>query len=128
MFSRKQNFKLSQNLKMGIQPPSSQGTFFKVSGVVFLLLSIFLVKNIYKSLNNVTEVRKIDSVTPEVLGVFDQNQQTSRKTIQATYTVSKGDTLFNIAQSQGINWVVIASLNDLKAPYTLKPGTVLKLR
>ena len=128
MFSSKQNFKLSQNLKMGIQPPSSQGTFFKVSGVVFLLLSIFLVKNIYKNLNTTTTIKQIDSVAPEVLGAFDQNQETTRKTVPATYTVSKGDTLFNIAQSQGVNWVVIASLNNLKAPYTLKPGTVLKLR
>ena len=128
MFSSKQNFKLSQNLKMGIQPPSSQGTFFKVSGVVFLLLSIFLVKNIYKNLNTTIAIKQVGSVTPEVLGAFDQNQETTPKTVPATYTVSKGDTLFNIAQSQGINWVVIASLNNLKAPYTLKPGTVLKLR
>ncbi len=128
MFSRKQNFKLSQNLKMGIQPPASQGTFFKVSGVIFLLLSILLVKNIYKNLNSTTVARQVDSVAPEVLGAFDQNTDTTKKIVPATYTVSKGDTLFNIAQSQGINWVVIASLNNLKAPYTLKPGTVLKLR
>jgi len=113
---------------MGIQPPSSQGTFFKVSGVIFLLLSIFLVKNIYKNLNTTVAIKQVGSVAPEVLGAFDQNQETTIKTVPATYTVSKGDTLFNIAQSQGVNWVVIASLNNLKAPYTLKPGIVLKLR
>lgn len=129
MFSSKQKFKLSKNLKLGIEAPSSQGTFFKVSGVFFLLLSLFLVRNIYKSLNAdspATLTATTEQGQPQVLGAFDQ--QKPGQTAPASYTVLKGDTLFNIAQSLNVNWVVIATLNNLHAPYSLKPGTVLKLR
>lgn len=119
MFQRKTKFKLSQNLKLGIEGPSSQGTFFKVGGVFFLILSLFLIKNIYHSLNS-DPSSAVQTSAPQVLGAFDQNP--------ATYLVKKGDTLFNVAQATGVSWVVIASLNDLKAPYSLKPGAVLKLR
>jgi LysM repeat protein len=132
MFQRKTKFKLSQNLKLGIQGPSSQGTFFKVGGIFFLLLSLFLVKNIYKSLNSTDSTRAAQTAQaaqPQVLGAFDQKKTETTPPPKATsYTVQKGDTLFNVAQSQNINWVVIATLNDLKAPYNLKPGTVLKLQ
>ncbi len=130
MFQRKTKFKLSKNLKLGIEGPSSQGTFFKVGGVFFILLSLFLVKNIYQSLNTSSPANTVSASQPKVLGAFDENQteSSSSQPVPTTYTVQKGDTLFNIAQSLNINWVVIASLNDLKAPYNLKPGTVLKLR
>jgi LysM repeat protein len=132
MFQRKTKFKLSQNLKLGIQGPSSQGTFFKVGGIFFLLLSLFLVKNIYQSLNSTDSAltaQTAQATQPKVLGAFDQKKTEPTTPPKATsYTVLKGDTLFNVAQSQNINWVVIATLNDLKAPYNLKPGTVLKLQ
>ncbi|MDB4939862.1 MAG: hypothetical protein JWO40_287 [Candidatus Doudnabacteria bacterium] len=133
MFQRKTKFKLSQNLKLGIQGPSSQGTFFKVGGVFFLLFSLFLVKNIYQSLNSnsvITPSSSVQTTQPKVLGAFDQQTPKNSATapVASNYTVQKGDTLFNIAQSQNVNWVVIATLNDLKAPYNLKPGTVLKLQ
>ena len=129
MFNRKTKFKLSKNLTLGIEGPSSQGTFFKVGGVFFILLSLFLVKNIYQNLNNGSPTEVVQASQPKVLGAFDQNKNTEQsQPVPTNYTVQKGDTLFNIAQSLNVNWVVIATLNDLKAPYSMKPGTVLKLR
>ncbi len=120
MFQKKSKFKLSKNLKLGIEGPSSQGTFFKVGGVFFLGLSLVLAWNIFHSLSN----KPAEGAAPAVLGAFDQST-TEEPT---TYTVQRGDTLFNVAQQTGVNWVVIATLNDLKAPYNLKPGAVLKLQ
>ncbi len=132
MFQRKTKFKLSKNLKLGIEGPSSQGTFFKVGGVFFILLSLFLVNNIYQNLNSESPVKvtEVEASQPKVLGAFDKEDTTDSNTqpTPSNYTVLKGDTLFNIAQSLNVNWVVIATLNDLKAPYSLKPGIVLKLR
>lgn len=133
MFGKSQKFHLSRNLKQGIQAPSSQGTIFKVSGVIFLVLSLFLIKNIYKGIHTGVQpanAQDTQAQAPAVLGAFDQQpaQAINSTPIPSTYTVRSGDTLFNIAQTFSINWVVIATLNNLKAPYTLKPGTVLKLR
>ncbi len=130
MFQNKAKFKLSKNLKLAIDAPSSQGIFFKVSGVFFLLLSLVLIWNIAKNLNSQASSAansQAAAIQPKVLGAFDE-QNAASSPITATYTVQKGDTLFNIAQKYNVNWVVIASLNDLHAPYTLKLGTVLKLR
>ena len=129
MFKRKQKIKLSENLRMGIAGPSSQGALFKAGGVFFLILSLLLVANIYRNVKNSSEESATlsnQAAEQKVLGAFDEeNKPSSQK--PRTYTVKKGDTLFNIAQIENINWAVIAKLNNLKAPYTLKPGTVLTL-
>ncbi|GAC1413096.1 MAG: hypothetical protein NVSMB66_4110 [Candidatus Doudnabacteria bacterium] len=134
MFQKKTKFKLSKNLKLGIQGPASQGTFFKIGGVFFLALSLFFTRNAYQSLNS-KPVYSVETAPtqPKVLGAFDQKANNISDTPltaskPSNYIVQKGDTLFNVAQSQGVNWVVIATLNNLKAPYNLKPGTALKLQ
>ena len=84
---------------MGISGPSSQSTFFKVGGVFFLLLSAFLVINIYRQIKTVPAASIDSSMTAtdqKVLGAFNQKPNTSATT--NTYTAPKGDTLFNIAQ------------------------------
>lgn len=45
----------------------------------------------------------------------------------STYTVVAGDTLSGIGQKTGKNWQDIARINNIKAPYTIYPGQVLKL-
>ncbi|MFE2075185.1 peptidoglycan-binding protein [Streptomyces misionensis] len=52
----------------------------------------------------------------------------SSGTSSSTYTVKAGDTLSGIGKRLGVAWTQIASLNGLKAPYTIKPGQVLKLK
>ena len=46
---------------------------------------------------------------------------------QETYTVVKGDTLSKIGVETGIAWKKIAELNNIKTPYLIKAGQVLKL-
>lgn len=43
------------------------------------------------------------------------------------WTVKRGDTLFHIARQSGVSIAELASLNGLRAPYTIVPGQQLKL-
>lgn len=45
-----------------------------------------------------------------------------------TYTVQSGDTLSKIGQKTGIAWKTIAQINNIKFPYIIKKGQVLKLK
>ena len=131
--SKKSKIQLSENLQMGIAAPSSQGTFFKVGGVIFLVLSILTAINIAKQISktNTSPVQAPNTAqstsspaAQQVLGAYSDNSEQIQTT---TYIVQAGDTLFDIAQNQGVSWQVIATLNNLKQPYTLKPGTKIKL-
>jgi LysM repeat protein len=46
----------------------------------------------------------------------------------ATYKVKSGDTLSGIAAAHGTTWQVLAELNDIKDPSSLRVGQVLELR
>jgi LysM repeat protein len=148
MLKPKTKIKLSDNLKMGVAGPTSQSTFFKYGGVIFLLLSLYLAHNIYKELkdNGVGSVQVATSANlkQQVLGAYDQSSaaaatttasniitpgtaQTSSNINFSTYKVQKGDTIFGIAQTEHVGWAIIATLNKLKSPYTLHIGQILKL-
>jgi LysM repeat protein len=45
-----------------------------------------------------------------------------------TYTVKSGDTLSGIGARVGVKWQTLATLNKIKAPYTIKAGQVLRLK
>lgn len=82
----------------------------------------------YSSLNNAKAACKNGYF------VFDNNgnivypvQPNSSTTNSKTYTVVKGDTLAKIGQKTGIVWEKIAELNNIKSPYLIKVGQVLKL-
>lgn len=45
----------------------------------------------------------------------------------ASYTIKKGDTLFNLAQRYSVSWQTLAQINDLQAPFTLKIGQQIKV-
>lgn len=45
-----------------------------------------------------------------------------------TYTVKAGDTLSSIGPKVGVPWQTLAKLNNITAPYVIKPGQVLKLK
>jgi LysM repeat protein len=127
--SKKSKIQLSDNLQMGIAAPSSQGTFFKVGGVIFMILSILtainIAKQVHKTNNSPANAPTATVTTPQqVLGAYSNNSDQIQTT---TYVVQTGDTLFDIAQNQGVSWQIIATLNNLKQPYTLKPGTKIKL-
>jgi hypothetical protein len=43
------------------------------------------------------------------------------------YSVNKGETVFSIAQTHNIDWTALATINNLKAPFALKQGQILKI-
>ncbi len=124
---KQSKIKLSENMQMGIAAPTSQGTFFKVGGALFLVLSVIVAGNMFHMLGSEPKqntASQSQSVQQQVLGAYTQNTAQVQTT---TYTVQKGDTLFDISQSHGVSWQVIAALNNLSQPYTLKAGTQLKI-
>ena len=44
------------------------------------------------------------------------------------HTVRKGDTLYSIARTAGVDYSSLAAWNGIRAPYTLRPGQRLELR
>ena len=44
------------------------------------------------------------------------------------HVVRKGDTLYSIAREAGVDYRTLAARNDIRAPYTLRPGQRLKLQ
>ncbi|MBE6152800.1 MAG: LysM peptidoglycan-binding domain-containing protein [Firmicutes bacterium] len=47
--------------------------------------------------------------------------------LEITYTVVKGDSLWKIGNMYGVKWIDIAKLNNIKIPYIIKPGQVLRI-
>lgn len=138
-YKKSSKIKLSEHLQMGIAAPQSQSTFFKAGGIVFLVLSLVVTANILYQIHGVHSSTSANSSSaasgsnqssnstqssPQVLGAYSQNTEQVQTT---TYTVQKGDTLFNIAQAHNLDWQVIAALNNLSQPYALKQGMQLKL-
>ncbi len=128
MLKNKQKIKLSESLQLGVSGPASQSILYKLGGSVFVLFSLALIFNIHTSINAVRKPQTLttsQNIPQTVLGAYSQVDQTQASYV--SYTVQKGDTLFNIAQGKGVNWEIIAELNNLKAPYTLKQGSTLKI-
>ncbi len=83
----------------------------------------------------------VPQVTPKLITVVDQktvqtadeqNNSTyiGKKIVNTSYTVVRGDTLWNIAQrayGDGEKWVLIAKANNLVNPRVIHAGNVLKL-
>jgi LysM repeat protein len=47
----------------------------------------------------------------------------------STYTVKKGDTVFEVMRQTGVYWKEIISMNNLQGPsYTIQPGQQLRLK
>ncbi len=46
----------------------------------------------------------------------------------STYTVKKGDTVFEIMRQTGVYWKDIISINNLQPPYNISPGQTIRLK
>ncbi|OGE82820.1 MAG: hypothetical protein A2846_00670 [Candidatus Doudnabacteria bacterium RIFCSPHIGHO2_01_FULL_49_9] len=67
------------------------------------------------------ETESSAALPKEILG--DQEQARTME----TYTVKKGDTLFNISQNFDLSWQTLAEINNLQEPYLLKIGQSLRI-
>ena len=121
MLFKKKNLELSPRLNLSVGRGHSRNQILKISGIVCLLLAIGLTINAISLIANKDKTPKQDG---EVLGAVDVS---SPKPEFIEYEVEKGDTLFNLSQKYNISWVTLASLNNLKSPFTLKPGQIIQI-
>jgi len=121
----KKNLKLSPRLKLGVGRGYSQNQILKFSAIICLVLALGLTANAFRL---VFMDKGGDSANPQVLGASDIKQQNNPQAVQFTaYTVKQGDTLFNISQKFNIDWSTLATLNNLKSPFVLKPGQTINI-
>ena len=119
-------FELSPRLKLGVGRGHTQNQILKTAAIICLVFALGLTFNAVSLM--VKSQPSAENGNPEVLGTSDIKSQTQDSAIQfTTYTVQKGDTLFNISQKFNISWTTLATLNNLKSPFYLKPGQNLKV-
>ena len=124
----KKKFELSPRLKLGVGRGYSQNQILKLAAVLCLVLALGLTLNAIRLIVTGNGQASQETLGPKVLGASDVKNQTNEQTLQFTsYTVLKGDTLFNISQKFNISWNTLATLNNLKSPFYLKPGQTLKV-
>ena len=122
-------FELSPRLKFGVGRGYSQNRMLKIATVACLVLAIGLAANAVRLMfTNQNDPQSIINEQPQVLGAFDAQTENLPSGVQfVDYQVQKGDTLFNISQQFKIKWTTLATLNNLKSPFTVKPGQILKV-
>jgi len=119
MLFKKKKLELSERLNLSVGRSYSKNKILKISGIVCLLIGVGLTIN---AISLISQKSKPAS-EGEVLGVTDT--QAPPQFIE--YKVEKGDTLFNLSQKYNISWVTLANLNNLKSPFTLKPGQIIQI-
>ncbi len=118
-------FELAPRLRLSVGRGSHQNQILKIASLACLLIALGLAINAVKI---VSKQHSRPNPQPEVLGATDnkaQNNQSQTEFVE--YKVAKGDTLFNISQKFKISWTTIATLNNLKSPFIVKPGQTLKI-
>lgn len=126
MFNSHKKFELSPRLKFGVGRGYSQNQILKVSAALCLLLAIGLTFNAVRLL--FSKETNTMLAAPQVLGATDNRQEQQVPAVEfIEYKVQKGDTLFNISQKHNIEWGTLATLNNMKSPFTVKPGQVMKI-
>lgn len=125
MAFRNKKFELSPRLRLGVGRGYSQNQILKFAAAICLLLAIALSFNAFRLVLKGKNQPTANGNSPQVLGASSVKPDAS---VQFTaYTVQKGDTLFNISQKFNIDWTTLATLNNLKSPFFLKPGQVINI-
>lgn len=128
MSSYNKKFELSPRLKFGVGRGYTQNQILKISAVTCLAIASVLALNAGRLLLDSKNQNSGQTANPQVLGASDTKENNFPNSIQFTsYTVQKGDTLFNISQKFNISWTTMATLNNLKSPFYLKPGQIIKV-
>ena len=122
-YRNKKKLELSPRLKFGVGRGVSNNQILKITSILFLVLAVGL------SINAVRLIFTGNGAAdqPQVLGVSDENNGELGEVQFIEHQVIEGDTLFNISQKYNINWTTLATLNNLKAPFSLKPGQTIKI-
>lgn len=129
MFQQKKKFELSARLKLGVGRGYTHNQVLKYGAMVCLIAACVLAFNAIRLafFGNLSTPTRAESL-PQVLGATDTKPETQQSAPQfIEHKVQKGDTLFNVAQKHNISWTTLATLNNLKSPFTLKAGQILKV-
>ena len=120
----KQKFELSPRLKLGVGRAYSQNHILKFAAIICLVAAGVLTVN---AVRLIVQNKNSAAVAPQVLGTSDVKQPAPALAQFTSYTIQKGDTLFDLSQKFNISWTTLAALNNLKAPFALKPGQTLNI-
>ena len=125
----KTKFDLSPRLKFGLGRGYTKNQILKFCSFIFLSIAAGLVFNslwvVIKYDKKQTIVQE-EAFSPQVLGATDiKPVQTELEYLE--YKIKKGDTLFNLSQEYKVSWTTLATLNNLKSPFSLKPGQTIKI-
>ncbi len=113
--------KLSPRLKWGVGRKGFNINFFKIGGGIFIAMSaVLFIQAGYKLISGGDK----PVIQGEVKGATD-TQSTSQAFTE--YKVKTGDTLFTISKENNVQWTALATINNLKAPFTLHSGQLLKI-
>ncbi len=124
---QRKKFELSPNLKLGVGRGRSN-KILKYGAIFSLGLAVILAANAIRLVYRGGATAG-PQITPQVLGATDIKAPSAPNPTPAIipYRVGKGDTLFNISQKFNVTWTTIATLNNLKSPFSLKPGQILQI-
>ena len=127
MSTPRNKFELSPRLKLGVGRGNSN-KILKIGAVVCLSLAAILAINAFRLILK-SGSTQAGEAAPQVLGASDTKSSAPAQPAPTIleYKVGPGDTLFNISQKYNINWATLATLNNLKSPYSLKLGQTLKI-
>ncbi len=127
MMTPRKKFDLSPRLKLGVGRGYSQNKILKLATICCLLIAVGLTINAVKILFSRPATQE-PTVTPKVLGATDTKTTSSTPVEQFTqYKVQKGDTLFDISQKFNIDWITLATLNNIQSPFAVKQGQTLNI-
>lgn len=122
MITSKNKIKLAPRLRWGVGRDTNKISFFKLGGALFLTLSAVLVIRAGWLLFSPNQ--EASPANPQVLGEVDKADTSELFT---EYKVKPGDTLFTIAQDHNVEWTMLATINNLKAPFTLHTDQTIKI-
>lgn len=117
-FARNQKrIRLSRKLNWSVGKSQHTGFYFWTIGSLCLAAAVVIIVRTNSGLQN--------GAKPEVLGAATETAQT--KPSFTDYTVNRGETLFTISQKFGVPTETLAQLNDIRPPFTVKAGEIIKV-
>lgn len=117
---------LSPRLKLSVGRGLSQNRKLKIIASSLLILAFALTVNAIRLMFFSTTQKAPNAGKEQVLGASDTKTQDTGVSF-TDYAVQKSDTLFSISQKFNISWTILATLNNLKSPFVVKPGQILKV-
>ena len=103
-------------------PRPERKKYRKIIGSIILIIAIVIIVKAFGN-DKAPQTANLPE-EPSVLGAqiedIDPNEE-------YTYEVQKNDSLFSISERFAVNWEEIVELNNLREPYLLLPGQLIKL-